>query len=265
MNIRIYLISFLIVLSHLVHAQSPTMKRGSYLGMTGGIGTAWVAGQHNYGLENLSGTPETAYAVGAIGGVTLKRGHTIHGEVVMAWQKQRYQDVRYLPGMGTRNALIDKKLDFIYLRFPLTYRRVMGIKHGDADIGDAKFFWGAGVEIAALYDVKLDYEVNGVLDDRFVFNGAFNDKVKFPPANDFALFNAADVALTGSLGWERFLTEHFVFQTELKGAVSLSDINHEDWRIPNDAGVYTPSRHLMLNFKCSVIYYVNRVKRLDVY
>lgn len=266
MTIRIYLISLLILMTHFAHAQSPTMRRGSYVGITGGVGMAWLAGQHNYGLENLSGTPETAYSGGAIGGVTLKGGHTIHGEVVFAFQKQRYQDVRYVPGMGnTREALIGKNLDFIYLRFPLTYRRVMGIKNGDTDIGDSKFFWGAGVEMAAMYDVNLDYTINGVSDDRFVFNGTFNDKIKFPPANDIELFNSMDIAMTGSVGWERFLTEHLVFQTELKGAVSLLDINHEKWRIPNDMGIYTPSRHLMLNLKCSVIYYVSKVKRLDVY
>lgn len=264
MIIRIYFISILILLTHFVHAQSPTMRRGSYLGITGGVGTVWMAGQHNYGLENLSGTPETAYTGGAIGGVTLKGGHTIHGEVVFAWQKQRYHDVRYV-GIGTRETLIGKDLDLVYLRFPLMYRRVIGIKNGDTDIGDSKFFWGAGVEMGALYDVKLDYTVNGVSDDRFVFNSEFNDKMDFPPGNDFDLFNAIDIALTGSFGWERFLTEHFVFQAELKGATSLLDINPEKWRIPNDAGIYTPSRNVILNFKCSLIYYVSKVKRLDVY
>lgn len=265
MIIRIYIITLLVFLTHLALAQSPTTKRGSYFGITAGVGTVWMAGQHNYGVENFSSTPETAYVGGALGGLTFKGGHTIHVEVAFSSQKQRYQDVRNVYGEDNKDALIGKDLDFTYLRIPLMYRKIIGIKNGDKDIGDSKFFWGAGIEMAALYNVKLDYTVNGDIDNKFVFNGTFNPNIDFPPANDLDLFTAIDPSLTGTFGWERFLNEHFVFQAEIKGATSLFDINHEDWRIPNHAGIYTPSRHVILNFKCSLVYYVTKVKRLNIY
>lgn len=252
-------------MAHFAFGQSPTMQRGSYLGLTGGVGMVWVVGQHNYGVSGFSGIPRTAYAGGVVGGVTLRGGHGIHGEVVFSVQKYDYQDIRNVYDIVSRDAVIGKSLDFVYVRIPVTYRRIIGIKNGDTDIGDSKLFWGAGLEIGALYDVELDYTVNGEVDERFVFNEAFNPSVRFPPANDFALFNAMDVALTGGFGWERFLTEHVVFQAEMKGAVSVLDINHADWRIKNEAGKYTSSHHIMLHFKCSLIYYVNKVERMDIY
>jgi len=266
MVIRILLISLLLQFACSAMAQEePTTERGSYFGITGGVGTVGMVGQHNYGLANMSPTPETTYTGGVVGGVTLKKGHTIHAEVVLSWQKYHYQDVRNVYGEGTRNALIGKDLSFVYFRVPLMYKRIMGIEKGDLDIGDSKFFWGAGVEIGALYDVELDYTVNGISDDRFVLNPVFNHNIEYPPANDVVLYRAMDVAVTGTAGWERFLTQHLVFQAELKGTASMLDINHEDWRIANADGVYTPSRHFGINFKCSFIYYVNKVKRLDVY
>jgi len=264
MNFRILFTILLILSAYILSAQSPTIQRGSYLGLTGGTGTVWIMGQHNYGIPNFSGIAHTAYMGGVMGGVTLKRGHGIHGEVVFSMQKHDYRDIRNIWGQG-REIVVEKQLDFVYLRIPLTYRKVIGIKNGDMDIGDSKFFWGAGVEIGALYDVRLNYTMNGEPDDRFVFNEAFNPGVIFPPASDLVLFNAMDVALTGSFGWERFLTQHVVFQAEMKGTISALDINAPVWRIKNEAGKYTSSRHTMLHLKCSIIYYVNKVKRLDVY
>ncbi len=264
MNFRILFTIFFILSAYMVSAQSPTIQRGSYLGVTGGVGTVWIMGQHNYGIPNLSGIAHTAYTGGVVGGVTLKRGHGIHGEVVFSIQKHDYRDIRNILGQG-RDIVVGKQLDFTYFRIPLTYKRIIGVENGDMDIGDSKFFWGTGIEIGALYDVRLNYTMNGESDDRFVFNRNFNPHVEFPPASDIVLFNAMDVALTGSFGWERFLTQHVVFQAEMKGTVSVLDINDLDWRIKNEAGKYTSSRHTMLHLKCSLIYYVNKVKRLDVY
>jgi len=205
-------------------AQSPTLQRGPYLGLTGGVGSVWIVGQHNYGVPNFSGVSHTAYMAG-------------------------------------------KQLDFVYLRMPLTYRRIIGIENGDRDIGDSKLFWGTGIEIGALYDVELEYSINGEPNDKFVFDKAFNPNIEIDvgPARDLVLFNAMDVALTGSFGWERFLTQHVVFQAELKSSVSILDINDVGWQIKNEAGKYTSSRHAMLHLKCSLIYYVNKVKRMDIY
>jgi len=116
-----------------------------------------------------------------------------------------------------------------------------------------------------LYDVNLEYSLNGEPNDRFVFNQFYNPNIQSRPPNYFDLFNATDIAVTGSFGWERFLTQHFVFQAELKSTFSLLDVNHSRWRIENEAGKYTSSHHKMLHLKCSIVYYVNRVKRLDVY
>jgi len=264
MNFRSLTTIICLFSAHFALAQSPTMQRGSYFGLTGGVGAVWIVGQHNYGLPSLSGMPRTGYLGGVVGGVTFRGGHGIHVEGVFSIQKYDYQDIRNVYEIG-RDVVIGKSLDFVYFRIPLTYRRIIGIKNGDTDIGDSKFFWGVGVEIGALYDVELDYTVNGETDERFVFNEAFNPNVGFPPSSDFILFNAMDVALTGSFGWERFLTQHIVFQAEMKGAVSALDINHSDWRITNEAGKYTPSRHAMFHFKCSLIYYVNKVERMDIY
>ncbi len=266
MNFRILFTISFIFLACLMAAQSPTTQRGSYLGITGGLGTVWIVGQHNYGVPNFSGVARTAYLGGVVGGVTLKRGHGIHGEVAFSLQKYEYRDVRNIAGQE-REVVAGKQLDFVYLRIPLTYRRVIGIKDGDTDIGDSKFFWGAGLDIGALYDVQLEYSINGKPNDNFVFITSYNPNIEFPPPKDryLVLFNAMDIALTGSFGWEHFLTEHVVFQAELKGTASMMDINDAEWRIKNEADKYTSSRHMMLHLKCSLIYYVNRVKRLDVY
>jgi len=259
MNFRILFTISFILCAYLMSAQSPTMQRGSYLGLTGGVGSGWVVGQHNYGIANFSGVSHTAYMGGVVWGATLKQGHGIHGEVVFSLQKHDYRDVRTIQD---REVVAGKQLDFVYLRMPLTYRRIIGIENGDTDIGDSKLFWGTGIEIGALYDIELEYSINGEENDRFVFDQPY---IKSDPSRDFVLFNAMDVALTGSFGWERFLTQHFVFQAELKGAMSLLDINHSDWRFKNEVEKYTSSRHMMLHLKCSLIYYINKVKRLDVY
>ncbi len=266
MNFRILFTIFFTLSAYIVSAQLPTIQRGSYLGLTGGLGTVWIVGQHNYGISNFSGIAHTAYMGGVMGGVTLKGGHGIHGEVVFSMQKHDYRDIRNIWGQG-RELVVGKQLDFVYLRIPLTYRRIIGIKDGDMDIGASKFFWGAGMEIGALYDVQLEYSINGEPNDDFVFIASYNPNVEFPPPKDryLVLFNAMDVALTGSFGWERFLTQHVVFQAEMKGTISALDINDPDWRIRNEDGKYTSSRHAMLHLKCSLIYYVNKVKRLDVY
>jgi len=266
MNFRILFTIFFTVSAYLMSAQSPTLQRGSYFGLAGGVGSVWIIGQHNYGIANFSGVAHNAYMGGVVGGVTLKRGHGIHGEILFSSQKHEYRDIRNISEQE-REAVLGKQLDFTYLRIPLTYRKIIGIKNGDMDIGDSKFFWGAGIDIGALYDVKLEYSINGEPNDKFVFNKTFNPNIGFPPPKDnvLVLFNAMDVALTGSFGWERFLTEHFVFQAELKSTLSVLDINDSEWRIKNDLGKYTPSHHKMLHLKCSVIYYVNKVKRLDVY
>lgn len=271
MNFRFFFTITFILLAYLMSAQSPTMQRGSYLGLTGGVGSAWIVGQHNYGIPNFSGVSHTAYMGGVVWGTTLKQGHGIHGEVTFSAQKHDYRDIRTIAGQE-REVVAGKQLDFVYLRIPLTYRKIIGIKNGDTDIGDSKLFWGAGIEIGALYDVRLQYSINGKPNDRFVFNEFYNPNIEKPlPLDDFVLFNpfvlfnAMDLGLTGSFGWERFLTQHVLFQAELKGTTSILDINDDEWRFKNDEGKYTSSRHTMLYLKCSLIYYVNKVKRMDIY
>lgn len=264
MNLRILLTISFILSAYLMSAQSPTLQRGSYVGLTGGVGTVWIIGQHNYGITKLSAVAHNAYTGGFVGGITFKRGHGIHGELLFSTQKHDYRDTRYIDGQD-RKAIVGKQLDFKYLRIPVTYRKIIGIRNGDADIGDSNFFWGAGIDTGVLYDVQLDYTVNGKSDDRFVFTREFNPNVRFPPYDDHILFNSIDVALTGSFGWEHFLTQHLVFQAEIKETISIFDINDAEWRITDDSGKYTSSHHKTLHFKCSLIYYVNKVKRLDVY
>jgi len=266
MNFRtLFTISF-ILSAYLMSAQSPTMQRGSYLGLTAGVGSVWLMGQYNYGMSDFSGVAHTAYMGGILGGVTLKGGHGIHGEVVFSLQKNDYRDIWNIEEQEYP-VVVDKKLNFTYLRIPLTYRRIIGIKNGDTDIGDSKFFWGAGIEIGALYNLDLEYTINGEPNDRYIFTENLNpcyERDSDPP-NYLDLFNPMDVAATGSFGWERFLAQHIVFQAEMKGTISVLDINRPKWRFKSRGCKYTPSRHTMLYFKCSLIYYVNKVKRLDVY
>ncbi len=257
MIIRFCHITLFLLFAYSITAQ--TMRRGSYLGFTGGVGTAFVASQYNYGLQKMTPIPGNAYTLGAVGGVTLKGGHAIHGEVVFSWQSQRYQDVWDVEG---QEVLVGKDLDLTYLKFPLMYRRVIGIPNGDKDIGDSKFFWGLGVEMAALYDAQQDYSINGQVDD-FVFDTDFNPTFENPPPNALDLFKILDTSVTGTFGWERFMSEHFVFQAEIKGAASVLDINQEKWRLSSSD--YSPSRNIVLNFKCALIFYVGRVERLDLY
>lgn len=257
MIIRFFHIAIFLTVSYSLFAQ--TMRRGSYLGFTGGVGTAWVASQYNYGLPKMTPIPGTAYTVGAIGGVTLGGGHSIHGEVAFSWQGQRYQDIWEIED---QQVLIGKDLNLTYLKFPLTYRHIIGIPDGDMDIGDSKFFWGAGIEMGALYDVEQTYTINGEPDD-FVFDFDFNPSFENPPPNALDLFKILDTSITGTFGWERFMSEHFVFQAEIKGATSILDINPEKWRVKDSN--YSPSRNIVLNFKCSVIFYVGRVERMDLY
>lgn len=266
MNFRFFFTTSFILWTYLMSAQSPTTQRGTYLGLTGGVGSVWIVGQHNYGVPNFSGVSHTAYMGGVVWGATLKGGHGIHGEVAFSVQKHDYRDIRNIIGYE-REVMAGKQLNFTYFRIPLTYRKIIGIGNGDTDIGDSKLFWGTGIEIGALYDVKLEYSINGEPNQRFVFDKAFNSNIEIdvPPARDIVLFNAMDVALTGSFGWERFLTQHVVFQAEVKSSVSILDINDVGWRIQNEVGKYTASRHTMLHLKCSLIYYVNKVKRMDIY
>lgn len=265
MNFRTLLLIISFILSaQLMSAQSPTMQRGSYFGLTGGVGSVWIIGQHNYGVADFSGVSHTAYMGGVVWGATMKQGHGIRGEVVFSLQKHDYRDVRTIAGQG-REVVVGKQLDFVYMRIPLTYRKIIGIKNGDTDIGDSKLFWGAGIETGILYDVELEYNVNGEPNDKFVFNSNFNPDVEFRPSSNVVLFNAMDFALTGSFGWERFLTQHLVFQAEVKSSLSILDINDAEWRIENELEKYSPSRHSMLHLKCSLIYYVNKVKRMDIY
>jgi len=121
MNFRILFTITFILSAYLISAQSPTMQRGSYLGLTGGTGSVWIVGQHNYGLANFSGVAHTAYIGGVVGGVTLKRGHGIHGEIIFSTQKHEYRDIRNITGVEHK-VVAGKQLNFTYLRIPLTYR-----------------------------------------------------------------------------------------------------------------------------------------------
>ncbi len=259
MNTRYYYTVLLLLFCYAVQAQ--TLRRGSYLGFTGGVGTAYISSQYNYGLPKMSVIPRTIYTAGAVAGVTLKGGHSIHSEVAFSWQSQQYQDIWEVEGLQVQ---VGKNLNLTYLKFPLMYRRIIGIPNGDMDIGDSKFFWGAGIEMAALYNAELDYTINGESDD-FVFDIDFNPKVVNPPPNALDLFTIVDASVAGSFGWERFMSEHLVFQAEIKGAASVLDINPSKWRFTDDTGNYSPSRNMLLNFKCSFIFYVGRVERRDLY
>ena len=156
----------------------------------------------------------------------------------------------------------DIRLD--YLAIPILYRftlnSVSGTFASAARSNEPKWYLAGGVQPSFLVAANNTYEVNGNRTDFISFiteggNPNFDQiEQNGTPESDKDLYQSIDLSLVGAAGVEIFIQDGLRVLIELRGGLSLVDINAEEWRLPDEGGNYYASRNLFAGINMAILF-----------
>jgi hypothetical protein len=231
----------------------------------GGVGagyyTSVILGQQNYGQRDQASDYRYAASYGLQLGIDFNNQHIIQLDPTIL-----NIGANYKPSPATAN--LDKDIRISYIHLPLSYRFVINGGNNGLNKG-TRFFVGVGPYVNLLSSVDYQTAVNGNDVSLYEYltaipaGGGFNRNItalnqlipdrKNPDFNE--MFTSLDLGAMLMLGGQSFLTENLKLSYEIRAGISLSDINAEDWRLPNFDGNYDGSRNLFGGLNLGLTYY----------
>jgi hypothetical protein len=116
------------------------------------------------------------------------------------------------------------------------------------------FLGGVGVVIANLQEAQQEWLRDGQQYSEIIQNPITGDDFDLGATDVTERFNSSDLFISLDLGARVLLGEKLVLDATLDFGYGLTDINHEDWQIPNGSGVYDPSHNAYAGLKIGLAY-----------
>lgn len=232
--------------------------RRIFVGGDAGVSLLAIINQNNYGYSELDYEISTTPSFSIHAGLDLHTRHIIQGGVQYLRQGQKYKDVI----SGNVN---EKEVNLHYIQVPLIYRFVLDKERGFAHKKLNKYVLG-GFQGGMLLASNVDWYIQGQEVSMLAFINQTNSNANYDQIiadhgtnfEDKALFKSFDLQFLFGGGFQYFQTEDLMFYVELRGGVSLLDINADDWRYNNNKGVYEGSRNLFGGIRIGANYYFGK-------
>ncbi len=172
--------------------------------------------------------------------------------------------------MGTRQESTAKRRMFYkdlrldYIVIPVMYRLTLNSVSGTfaqaARNREPRWYLAGGFQPGFLAGANNTYEVNGNRTDFVSFiteggNPNFDQiEQNGTPESDEDLYQTLDLSLVGAAGVELYIQQGLRVLIEIRGGLSLTDINAKAWRLPDDNGNYYASRNMFLGVNMAVLF-----------
>ena len=157
-----------------------------------------------------------------------------------------------------------KNIKLDYLAVPLMYKLVLNAQKSRYDaatrFSNNKWYLMGGLQPAYLLSAAVRYEIDDQQTDfiSFVTEGGNNNQEQIqsmgPPENDEDLYNNFDLSLVGGVGMFMRFQPRWILLVEIRGGLSLLDINAEEWRLPSSSGSYNASRNMFIGIHAGIAY-----------
>ncbi len=116
------------------------------------------------------------------------------------------------------------------------------------------FLGGAGIVIANLQEAAQEWLRDGQPYSEIIGNPITGENYELGATDVTERFNSSDFFISLDLGARILFGEKLFLDATLNMGYGLSDINHEDWQIPNGSSVYDPSRNAYAGLKLGLAY-----------
>jgi hypothetical protein len=116
------------------------------------------------------------------------------------------------------------------------------------------FLAGAGIVLASLVEAEQEWLRDGQQYSEIIGNPITTEDFDLGATDVTERFSDSDIFVSAELGARFLFGEKLFLDATLNFGYGLTDINHEDWRIPNGSGVYDPSHNAYAGFKVGLAY-----------
>jgi hypothetical protein len=252
----IFKITFFSCLFGSVYGQS-----SFYGGAHGSYQSSAIITQQNYGQRDQAVDYKFSFAYGVTVGMDFNNQHLI--QIDPTFQSL---GMNYIESPATQN--LERDVEMNYLLIPLTYRYVVNGGNNGLNKG-TRFLIGGGPYVGILTGANIATRLNGNDVEHYTYLvhrtpgsnqnrnlARLNELIPDGTSPDFkSLYNSIDFGAVVNLGVQSFLTEQLKLTIELRTGISLSDINSEDWKLPNYDGNYEASRNLFAGINVGLAFY----------
>lgn len=225
------------------------LERTLHIGIKGAGQIIGIANQNNYGQNEMRYNLPFGLAAGISAQYSLTERGALLAEVNYQEQGQFYSDV-------FRAMKFVKLVEMQYITAPIAYKHYIGDLNigysGIGNIGAPQWYVMGGLQFGYLLDSDITWEINNQPVDFFSFvtqggNANTDDILESGiPEDDKAFYRTFDLVFIAAGGFHMSLSEALVLSTEVRGGIGLTDINAEEWRLPNREGKYGASRTTFL-------------------
>ena len=257
MRYRISIILLISLVAQSASAQNAYDPGRFHLGVKGGFNATAIFQQQNYGQTLM----DYVVPVHAVGGLVAQYRFDRMSYLVI---EAAYQ------GLGQTHEDFFKRKEFYkniklnYIVVPVMYKLVLNEPKSQynaaAKFTNPKFYLIGGLQPGFLASAEIRYEINDLQTDfiTFITEGGNPNLEEIqnmdPPEEDEDLYNGFDLSVVGGLGmFVRFQREWSLF-VEIRGGLSLTDINAEEWRLPSSSGSYRASRNMFIGLQVGLAY-----------
>ena len=227
-------------------------QQGWHVGVAGAYQGSFIIHQNNN--ETLNGTtvnPKAClaykftpgYSFGIVGGYNFNAKYGIVSGIYYTQGGQHYADT-YTPGPEAAPVHVERNVDLTYIQIPILFKYNFGPYKKRF-----QFHAQAGPEVGFLVMPKEQVWINGA------------ERFDLSPAN--GKFKRVDLGVTAALGMDYYFNPRFYFETEIKGFVSIMDINSKaqgesNWYGNNNV-TYRNSYNLQPSVEVSIHYLFNKM------
>lgn len=230
----------LLVLSLAITTATAQKDKHFEIGLQGGYGSTWIINQSNYGLPEMDYDYffgpgynfQVGYNFNSIIGVFAEIGSVTIGQKYFdTWAGNEYGF------LWTGDADIERKVELNYLSVPVFFKYSYGESR-------ARFRLLVGPEFLFMQKAEQEYTYDGndMAGEREMLN-PISGELFDPAAKDITdRYNDMDVAVTLDLGADIFIIEEMLYLSVAgRFSYGLTDINADDYQIPNQDNNYDPS------------------------
>lgn len=239
MKNTILILSLVVLTTFCLQAQSRF-----YVGANASYNMHIIVNQNNYGQKEMDyKDPQLAAYFGGQVGMRFNPNHAVSLGLMSMKLGQDYED-------GFNNAGYEKDLQFNYIGIPILYTFTSGDERNQYE--GAKFFLEVGPQINLLRSGTVTLDRNGSDDFLDFYTKGYKNphvaKLKEYAANRDVndvkeMFSGSDIMARFGFGVSTIFAESLQLTVALRGGISITDINAEDWKLENNDGVYEASRN----------------------
>ena len=254
------IVTLFLLSAQAVIGQSAIRSPGKfYVGALAGVNATAIFYQNNYGQTEMDYVVPVGFAGGAAMHYRLTQKSHLIAEVSYQQMGQKHDD--HFKGKD-----FYKDINLNYVAVPILYKLILNRKTVgyEAWTNDSKPKWYllVGIQPSFLISADISYEVDGNQTDfiSFITEGG-NPNIEEILANgpledDKDLYKSTDISLIGAAGFHTNIQPSVVGFVEMRGGISLLDINADAWQLPGPEGTYNWSRNLSFGLYVGILFRV---------